>query len=90
MAKSLTQIVDLLDTKSAQSTEIYPCVSASGSLACIQTLFNFSFRSFQKHRRARERSERATTPVHWRSINPPKFIFYYARSTDFEEQIEGL
>ena len=23
------------------------------------------------------------------SINPPQFIFYHARSTDFEEKIEG-
>ena len=30
-AKSLTQIVDLLERKSAQSTEIYLGVSASGS-----------------------------------------------------------
>ena len=53
-AKSLTPKVDLLETKSAQSTELYLGVSASGSLACIQTLFYFSFRSFQKHQRARE------------------------------------
>ena len=26
----------------------------------------------------------------WQSINPPLFIFYHARSTDFEEKIEGL
>ena len=30
------------------------------------------------------------TPLRWRSINPPRFIFYHARSTDFEEKIEGL
>ena len=30
-------------------------------VACKQTLFYFSFRSVQKHRRARERSERART-----------------------------
>ena len=57
------------------------------SVACKQTLFYFSFRSFQKHQRARERSKRArtsaerekekertsptTTPLRWRSINPP-------------------
>ena len=30
-------------------------------LACTQTLFHFSFRSFRKHRRGCERSERART-----------------------------
>ena len=30
-------------------------------LACTQTLFHFSFRSFQKHRRARQRNECART-----------------------------
>ena len=32
----------------------------------------------------------ASTPLRWRSINPTWFIFYHARSTDFEEKIEGL
>ena len=32
----------------------------------------------------------ASTPLRWRSINSPWFIFYHARSTDFEEKIEGL
>ena len=31
-----------------------------------------------------------TIPLHWRSINPLRFIFYHTRSTDFEEKIEGL
>ena len=45
---------------------------------------------------SREQSERArcarkkNTPLRWRSINPPRFIFYHARSTNFEEKIEGL
>ena len=39
-------------------------------LACTQTLFYFSFRSFRRHR----------------SINPLRFIFYHARSTDFEKK----
>ena len=30
------------------------------------------------------------TPLRWRSINPLWFIFYHPRSTDFEEEIEGL
>ena len=66
--------------------------------ACIQTLLYFSFRCFGKHRRARERkikkrlfsSSPTPTPLRWGSINPPRFIFYHARSTDFEEKIEGL
>ena len=47
-------------------------------------------------RREREQSERArcarkkNTPLRWRSINPPRFIFYHARSTNLEEKIEGL
>ena len=76
------------------------------SLACKQTLFYFSFRSFQKHRQAREQIERArkknkvrlflfsssptTTPLCWRSIKPLQVTFYHVRSTDFEEKIEGL
>ena len=60
-------------------------------VACKQTLFYFSFRSVQKHRRARERSERARKKtLRLRSINLPRFIFYHARSTDFEEKIDGL
>ena len=64
-------------------------------VACTQTLFHFSFRSFQKHRRAPQQSKRArtsptTTPLRWRSINPLRFKFYHPRSTDFEENIEGL
>ena len=65
-------------------------------IACKQSLFYFSFRSFQKQRRARERSERTRTSaelekeLRWRSINLPRFIFHHARSTDFEEKIEGL
>ena len=73
-------------------------------LACTQTLFYFSFRSFGKHRRARKRGEHASeaserekefffptpTPLRCRSITPPRFIFYHACSTDFEEKIEGL
>ena len=37
------------------------------SVACAQTLFYFSFRSFRKHRRARERSESASFffPLHY-------------------------
>ena len=54
-------------------------------LACTQTLFYFSFRSFRKHRRARKgerESERLfstssiPTPLHWRSVNPPRFLFF--------------
>ena len=60
-------------------------------LACIQTLYMFYFRSFGKHRRARERGEHARKKnLRLRSVNPPRFIFYHARSTDFEEKIEGL
>ena len=37
------------------------CPRTSYALACTQTLFYFSFRSFRKHRRASEGSERART-----------------------------
>ena len=30
------------------------------------------------------------TPLHWRSVNPLRFILYHPRSTDFEKEIEGL
>ena len=35
-------------------------------------------------------SEGTPSPLCWRSINPPRFIFYHALSTDFEDKIEGL
>ena len=75
-------------------------------LACTPTLFHFSFRSFRKHRRARERSDCARTSakreiekfsfsptptlLHWRSINLLWFTSYHPRSTDFKDKIEGL
>ena len=64
-------------------------------LACTQTLFYFSFRSFRKHRRAREKgnlfsSSPTPTPLVLAVNNSPAvFIFYHARSTNFEEKIEG-
>ena len=62
--------------------------------ACTQTLLHFSFRSFGKHGRSRERGEHASEAsehlLRWRSINSPRFIFYHARSKDFEEKIEDL
>ena len=52
--------------------------------ASTQTLFYFSLRSFRKHRRAREKEKYRTsiffsptpTPLRWRSINPPRFLFF--------------
>ena len=62
--------------------------------ACTQTLLHFSFRSFGKHgvreSEASTRAKRASTSLRWRSINSPRFIFYHARSKDFEEKIEDL
>ena len=52
-----------------------------GGIACTQTLFYFSFRSFRKHQRERELAV---------SKSPPVYIFYHARSTDFQEKIESL
>ena len=57
-------------------------------VACSQTLFYFSFRSFRKHRRA---SSSSPTPLPFAlAVNksPAVFVFYHARSTDFEEKIE--
>ena len=59
-------------------------------LACTQTLFYFSFRSFRKHRRARKGEERASIfyfphpyPLALSvSKSPAVFMFYYVRSTD--------
>ena len=73
-------------------------------LACTQTLFYFSFCSFGKHRRAHKRGEHASeaserkkefffptpTSLRWRSINPSRFFFSLACSTDFQEKIESL
>ena len=39
---------------------------------------------------ASTRAKRASTSLRWRSINSPRFIFYHARSKDFEEKIEDL
>ena len=59
------------------------------ALACTQTLFYNSFRSFQKHRRARRARERARSLA--LAVNKPlRFIFYHPRSNDYEEKIEGL
>ena len=45
-------------------------------LACTQTLFYyFCFRSFRKHRRASAVNK-----------SPAVFVFYHARSTDFEDK----
>ena len=76
---------------------LHPCRE---SIACTETMFYFSFRSFRKHRRARENERRGrernlssssptTTPLRWRSINPLRFIFYHPGSTDFEEKIKA-
>ena len=56
------------------------------SLACTQTLFYFSFRSFPKHRRAQENECRARERkiilphLYPRSINPPRFLFFITRA----------
>ena len=74
-----------------------PAISEAHNVACKQRMFYFSFRPFQKHRRARENERGArerkiptTTLLRWRSINPLRFIFYHQGSTDFQEKIEGL
>ena len=60
-------------------------------LACTQTLLHFSFRSFRKHGRSGERGEHASEHPFALAVNKfPRFIFHHARSTDFEEKIEGL
>ena len=42
----------------------------------------------ESEREARERkiTSPTPTPLRWRSINPPRFTFYHARSTDFEDK----
>ena len=51
---------------------------SGGNVASTQSLFYFSFRSFRKHQRTLE-GER-TIPVRWRSINPPRFLFFIMRA----------
>ena len=65
------------------------------SLYTDVVLFFFSFFS-KTSASSRERkiyllfsSSPTTTPLRWWSINPPRFMFYHARSTDFEEKVEG-
>ena len=59
--------------------------------AVSQTLFYFSLRSFRKDQRASERARRARAAL---AVNKSPadlfFFFYHARSTKFEEKIEGL
>ena len=45
-------------------------------VACTQTLFYFSFRSFQNIGELAR-----TSALHWRAINPLRFIFYHPGST---------
>ena len=58
-------------------------------LACTQALFYFSFRSFTKHRRAkrarstRKKNKSTPTPLRWRSINPPWYIWVCEQATLF-------
>ena len=48
------------------------------------------FGEFASEASARERFLFPSPLLVSNSINPPLFIFYRARSTDFEEKIEGL
>ena len=57
-------------------------------IACTQTLFYFSFRYFGKHRSAKERDEHMSESEH--GARERKIIVYHARSTDFEDKVEGL
>ena len=70
------------------------------NLACKQTFFNFSIRSFKKcliflfvmfkniGELARKKNKYYQLAL--ASINPLRFIFYHSRSKDFEDKIEGL
>ena len=57
-------------------------------VACKQTLFYFSFRSVQKHRRARERSERARTSAEREkenlalAVNKSPAVYILSRALD--------
>ena len=53
--------------------------SSQFELACTQTLFYFPSRSFQKHRRARERSERARTSAERLFSSSPSLPPYAGR-----------
>lgn len=75
-----------------------PCLQlTSRELSCFHSLFQFSFRSFQKHKQGRRATKKSIffflqpCPLAL-AVNksPAVFIFYPARSTDFEEKIEGL
>ena len=59
------------------------------SLYTDLVLFFFSF-LWKTSACSRARRERKIPLLRWWSINPPRIIFYHARSTDFEEKIEGL
>ena len=73
------RLLQLTLSNANELLDIVPSFSPLGTclVACTQTLFYFSFRSFGKHRQARERGEH--------SINPLRFIFYHACSTVFQE-----
>ena len=67
-------------------------IQSISKLGCTQTLLYFSFCSFRKHSRAREKEIYflflpPLPPLRWRSINPPRFLlFITARSTVACEQ----
>ena len=61
------------------------------TLACTQTLLHFSFRSFGKHGRSRERGEHASeTSKHPFALAVNKFPAVYFLSRALEEKIEDL
>ena len=57
-------------------------------IACTQTSFYFSFRSFRIHQREQERGEHVSESE--RGARERKIIVYHARSKDFEDKVEGL
>ena len=57
---------------------------------CLIFLFILFERKINMTRTDLFSSYPTTTPLHWRSINPPWLLFFITRPTDFEEKIEGL
>ena len=60
---------------------------------CIPSVFFFLHRNQSQKQLVHRRCFiflLVPAPLHWRSINPLQLIFYHPRSTDFEEEIEGL
>ena len=72
------RLLQLTLSNANELLDIVPSFSPLGTylVACTQTLFYFSFRSFGKHRQARERGEHAL------AVNKSAAVYFLSRVLD--------